>query len=211
MKIRPSTSVLRRAAVAIGIGAVALAGVPTANADTEAATIDTWSSWETTDGTIGGFGHPDTATYGQVITIPAGMEKVRWFTYYMQAGPTSGTLTFRGAVYGWDGTKATEKVAMTKKKILELTAGDPEFYPVKIKVRNATVDAGAQYVLFATISKDYEETDPDVWTQWPLHSTDELPGGNTVWINDTGDESQWTTVPWSQIPTADMAFKAKLA
>jgi hypothetical protein len=67
-------------------------------------------------------------------------------------------------------------------------------------------------VLFATISKDYEQTDPEVWTAWPVHSgTDPLPGGNTVWINDTGDESRWTTEAWSQIDTYDMAFKAKLS
>lgn len=202
---------LRRAAVAIGIGAVALAGIPAANAAETALTFDTWSSWTPGDGVIGGFGHPDTATYGQTITIPAGKHKVRWFRYYMQAGPNSGTMTMRGEVYGWDGVKATDEVAETNKKTLTVTAGDPTFMPVKFRVKGARVKPGEQYVLFATVSKDYETTDPNVWTQWPCFSgTDPLPGGNTVWINDTGDESQWTTVAWSGISSYDMGFQAKL-
>ncbi len=199
---------LRTAAVLVSAGAVVLTGVPAANASIDSPTIDTYSTW--TDGsTLGNFGHPDTATYGQVITIPAGMKKVRWFTYYMAAAAT-GTLILRGEVYGWDGSKATTEVAETKKKTLDLVAGDPTYNKVKLKVRKAKVKAGQQYVLFATISKDYEQTDPGVSTYWPVHTTDVLPGGNTVWINDTGDESRWTTEAWSGIGTYDMAFKAKL-
>lgn len=68
MKSR-SFSTLRRAAALLAVGAVAVVGIPAAEAGTDAATIDTWSSWDPSEGTLGGFGHPDTATYGQVITI----------------------------------------------------------------------------------------------------------------------------------------------
>jgi hypothetical protein len=204
----PALLALRRAVVLISIGAVALTGVP-ATAGTTAATIDTYSDWS--DGaTIASFGHPDSSTYGQVITIPEGMHRVRWFTYFMSAGPISGTLTFRGEVYRWDGTKAARHITETEPMSLELTAGDPTFYPAKLRLSGARVKPGKQYVLFATISKDYEETDPNVSSVWPFRGTDVLPGGDAVFLNDSGDESQWTTVPWVTIAGNDMAFKAKL-
>jgi hypothetical protein len=193
----------------VSIGAVALAGAPNATAASDAPTFDTYSSWAG-DSVIGPFGHPNTTTYGQVITVPAGLKKVEWFTYYMGAGGTEGTLKVRGEVYGWDGTKATREIAETRVKDVEVTGGDPTFNPVKFKLRGAKVRPGKQYVLFASISKDYEESDPNVTTNWPVHTTDVLPGGNTVFLNDSGDESQWTSAPWSQITTYDMAFKAKL-
>lgn len=77
-------------------------------------------------------------------------------------------------------------------------------------MKGADVEAGEQYVLFATISKDYEQTDPDSWTWWPVHGTDVLPGGYTVFLNDGGDESEWTTEDWGVIDSYDMAFRAKL-
>jgi hypothetical protein len=203
------SSLLRRAFVLVSIGAVALTGMPSAGASTDAATIDTYSTWDGTS-TLQPFGHPDTSTYGQVITIPEGKRKVRWFTWYMSAGAVSGTLTFRGEVYKWDGTKATTPVAESAPMSLDFTAGDPTYKAAKLSVEGARVKAGKQYVLFATISKDYEETDPNVSTIWPVHTSDVLAGGNTVWINDAGDESLWTTQAWSGIPTYDMAFKAKL-
>jgi hypothetical protein len=192
-------------------GAIALTGQQVAQAKTM---IDTWSSW---DGccSVGTFGHPDTSTYGQVITIPEGENKLKSVTWYMQASLGSGTLTYRSAVYTWDGTKAGEKVAHGKKKTLEVTVGDPEFYPTTTKFKKkhkAVVEAGEQYVVFATISLDYEETDPNVSVNWPVHQygDDVLPGGDFVFINDSGNEALWTTQAWSQIPF-DVAFKATLS
>jgi len=204
----PSISrILSRTAVILTAGAVALTGQQVAHAKT---LIDTWSSW---DGccSVGTFGHPNTSTYGQVITIPEGDTKLKTVKWYMQASLGSGTLTYRSAVYTWDGTKAGEKVAHGKKKTVEVATGDPEFHPTRTRFREAKVEAGEQYVVFATISLDYEETDPDVSVNWPVTSGEEdvLPGGDFVYINDSGNEALWTTQAWEQIPF-DNAFKAKL-
>ena len=202
------SKVLARAGVMLTVGAVALSGQQAAQADT---TIDTWSSW---DGccTVAPFGHPDTSTYGQVLTIPAGEHKVRSVTWFMAAGGVSGTLIYRSALYTWDGTKAGEKVAIGRKKQVEVTAGDPVFHPSRTRFRGARVQPGEQYVLFATISLTYEETDPNVTVTWPvtqIDGEDVLPGGDFVFINDSGNEDLWTTQSWVEIPF-DNAFKAKL-
>jgi hypothetical protein len=207
MQSRSISRVLARAGIMVTAGVLALSGQHVAQAAT---TIDTWSSW---DGccTVQPFGHPDSSTYGQVITIPEGDKKLTQVTWYMLAGGVSGTLTYRSAIYTWDGSKAGEKVAHGRKKTLEVTAGDPEYQPSKTRFKKAKVEAGEQYVVFATISLDYETTDPGLSVIWPVTSgeQDVLPGGDFVFINDSGNEALWTTQPWVGIPF-DNAFKAKL-
>jgi hypothetical protein len=205
---------LRRTIAAVGVASLAFVAIaPTAGASTTSsdkkATIDTYSGW---DGVsyLFPFGNPETSNYGQVITIPEGKSKLKSYTFYMAANSGTGTLTMRGEVYGWDGTMATTKVAQSKKKTLDLTAGDTTYYPVKIKVKKGNVSAGSQYVLFLTVDKDYEANPPSLLSQWACNYSDVLPGGSTVYLNSDGDESQWTTVPWSQISTFDMAMKATL-
>ena len=144
------------------------------------------------------------------VTTPAGKKKVTQFTFYLAANTGTGDIVYRGALYGWNGTMATNKVWESKARTISLTEGDPTYYPAKMKVKKGKVTPGNQYVLFLTVSKDYETTDPNVLSQWAANITDVLPGGNVVYINDGGDESQWTTMPWSLIASYDFAFKANL-
>jgi hypothetical protein len=205
---------VRRGVAAVGIASLAFVAVaPPAGASTPSSElktkIDTYSGW---DGSsfLFPFGNPQTSNYGQVITIPEGVKKLKNYTFYMASNSGTGTLTMRGEVYGWDGTKATTKVSQSKKKTLDLTAGDPTYYPVKIKVKKGKVTPGQQYVIFLSVDKDYEDNPPNVLSQWACNYTDVLPGGSTVYLNSDGDEGQWTTVSWSQIPDFDMAMKATL-
>lgn len=205
---------LRRAIAAGGVAALAFLTVaPSANAATTSqdkkSTIDTYTAW---DGVsyLQPFGNPQTSNYGEVITIPAGKTTLKSFTYYMAALGVSGTMTYRAEVYGWDGAKATSKVYQSKKKTIDITSGDPTNMPVKIKTKKAKVTAGNQYVLFLTVDKDYEANPSGLTTTWPCNYSDVLPGGYTVYLNSDGDESQWTTTPWSSISSFDMAMKASL-
>lgn len=207
---------VRRVSITFAVAAVAAAGVagPASAAvdGPDAPTIDTYSGW---DGSsyLYPFGAPDTSTYGQVVTVPDGKKKLKYFSFYQATadGYPSGTILLRGEVYGWDGTKATTEVwESAKAKKLKLTAGDPEFQQVKFKTKGAKLKPGQQYVMFATISKDYEEQTSGVASKWATNYSDVLPGGYTVYINDTGDEGRWTTEAWSQITTYDFAMKASI-
>lgn len=206
--------IIRRAVVAAGVATLAItavAGPATAGSiDGDTATIDTYTGW---DGVsyLYPFGYPDTSTYGQVITVPAGKTTIDNFTFYLAADAGTGTLTVRGEVYGWDGTKATTKIFQSKAKSVDIDASDPAYYPVKIKSKHKAVTAGQQIVLFLTISKDWEENPSGVAARWAENYADVLPGAYTVYINDGGDESQWTTASWSQIPDWDFAMKANLS
>ena len=213
MSIRFSSFRARSAIAAVSVASVTLlVAAPPAGAATTATdkkpTIDTYSDWD------GGsilvpFGNPQTSNYGQTITVPDGNKSLKWFEFYMEPSSGSGTMKVRGEVYGWDGTKATTEVYESKAKKVTLDIADPTFQGVKIKTKGAKLTPGKQYVMFLTIDKDYDYA-PGLQSAWPVHTTDDLPGGNTVWLNSDGDESQWTTVPWSGIGTYDMAFKAML-
>src|SRR5665213_3946184 len=52
------------------------------------------------------FGCIATSTYGQVITIPAGVHQMNEFRFWW-GGLSTGSMVVRGEVYAWDGNKAT--------------------------------------------------------------------------------------------------------
>ena len=62
--------------------------------------IDTTSSWDGSN-FIGGFGYPNTATYGQTVTTPNGDTVLDSFSFEMDL---PANLLFRGEVYAWNGS-----------------------------------------------------------------------------------------------------------
>ena len=56
---------------------------------------------------------------------------------------------------------------------------------------------GAQYVLFLTIDKDYDQCLNGYGLSWGAVEDTAYPCGTFVFLNDEGDSSQWTTTPWS--------------
>ena len=199
---------LRRVVAALGIASLALIAAPaTAGAADEVATINTYSVWNGVD-FVFPFGHPNTTTYGQTITVPAGLTKIQRFSFYLAENSGGGTQILRGEVYAWDGDSATGS-AVWESAPRTITL-DATYQKVGMRPRCAPVTPGGQYVLFLSVSKDYEETPPNTLSQWAANYTDVYAGGNVVYLNDAGDESQWTAGTWSAISTFDFAMKAKL-
>lgn len=121
----------------------------------------------------------------------------------------SGYMQIDPSVYAWDGEKATgpQLAAGLYGRYTDHQPG--LFYPVVLRL-DAHVVPGAQYVAFAS-------TDPyfDVCAQsqaqagWALDPSDAYAGGKFVYQNNDGDESQWTTAPWSSYEDGrDLAFTA---
>jgi hypothetical protein len=172
--------------------------------------IDTTGSWDG-ERTICGFGRPDTATYGQVITAPVNDTVLREFAFYLRSDASSSTLVLRGEVYAWD---ETEGVATGS----GLWEGSPRTLTVSSTPREVTFDtgglaltAGQRYVLFASVSKDYEQNAAATFACWGFLFTDAYGGGGFFYLNDTGDESQWTSHRWSDFFGFDLAFKASFS
>jgi hypothetical protein len=173
--------------------------------------IDTYSVWNGTD-YVFPFGHPNTTTYGQTVTVPSGTTRLIRFAFWMAADTGTGTIQLRGEVYRWDGDSATgSAVWESNVRRVKFVEGDPTFQRVKFRVDGvAKLVPGETYVFFASIDKDYEETDPNVLNHWGANEFDALPGGAVVYQNNGGDEEAWTTQGWSSISDWDFAMRAKI-
>jgi hypothetical protein len=168
---REGRSLLARAAAYIAVLASivvsTLIAAPTAQART---VIDTTDSWNGTKALFT-FGRPEAATYGQVVTVPAGDTVLDSFTFYMRELPfTATTMTFRGEVYAWDGSKATGP-ALWESAPRSLTHTST-FQEITFPTGGVTLARGRQYVLFASVSKDYEQNADPSFAEWDMrHKT----------------------------------------
>jgi hypothetical protein len=194
-------SVVTLGVLAFGTTAASAAGQPAHS------TLNTYKEW---DGStyVEAFGCPNTTTYGETITIPAGKTQIKKFTFpWTDLG--TGSMVVRGEVYAWNGSMATGS-AVAESKPITVTSGHSGFYNVTFKVKNATVTPGSQYVIFASIDKDYSQCTNNYIVGWGLDTSDTYPGGTFVYLNSGGDASQWTTTPWNSF-AEDIAFKASLS
>jgi hypothetical protein len=205
-------SLARRVAITGCAVGMAFAALGTAQASASVAgakpTINTYKQWNGSTDVVP-FGCPDTTTYGQVITVPGGYTKLNKFTFSW-TNLTSGSMKVRGEVYAWDGSKATgSALYQSAPRFVSFT--DSLFHFETFKPGGVPVTAGHQYVIFASIDKEYEKCKNNYEVGWAWVGSDVYAGGNFVYQNNSGDESQWTTTPWSFFGTDDLAFKAYLS
>jgi hypothetical protein len=149
-------------------------------------------------------GHQQTPTYGQLITAPADDTQLDSFTFLMNI---TGTVVVHGEVYAWDGEKATgPNLFESAPQTVSNTSG---FEEVTFDTGGVQLVPGQQYVLFATISKDYASSDG--FGDWQaVRSSDAYPGGRFVFMNNYSSFDQLFTEPWvgNWCGNCDLAFKA---
>lgn len=203
-----SHSVLRRAAAVAGALTLGLtAYAPTAalasSPDGKGA-INTIKSWDGASA-VYSFGCPNTTTYGQVITATDRHLKKFTFEFLNQ---TTGSMDVRGEVYAWDGTKATGS-ALYESRPRTIAYDDFDFHAETFNADGVRVKKGQQYVIFASIDKDFEACTDGYVLGWGVVDDSVYTGGTFVFQNNTGDESQWTATSWNTFGF-DLAFKASL-
>jgi len=116
-------------------------------------------------------------------------------------------MVVRGEVYAWDGTKATGSALYEsgpRTISYHNTAFRREKFPAAI-----SATPGAQYVLFASIDKDYEQRTNGYELAWASEDDSAYAKGTFVYQNNAGDEGQRTTSAW-QVYGIDLAIKAVL-
>ncbi len=92
---------------------------------------------------------------GQVVTVPSEDPVLDSFTFYIKSFGSPSTIVLRGEVYAWDGTKAT---GPNRWEGPQRTLTPPStFQEVTFNTGGVQLAAGQQYVLFASVSKDYEQ------------------------------------------------------
>jgi hypothetical protein len=153
---------------------------------------------------VGNFGSPDTATYGQTITVGAD-HFLNSFSLYLNV---SGTPTsVRGYVAGWDGSKATSILYTSATRTLPATPGRTEF---AFDTGALDLNAGGQYVLL--LSASGFGVQPSSSNTMPM-TGDSYAGGEFTWINNGTDFSELTGRSWDcqGCGYGDAAFKAELS
>ena len=195
----------RHTSLFVTASAVALAFAALGSSPAAAKAISTYGSWDGSTEVVD-FGCPDTTTYGTIITIPKGQTHLGKF-HFSWVNLNSGSMVVRGEVYAWDGTKATGS-ALYESKPKTISFSDGLFHKVGFRPTLVPVTPGAQYVIFASIDKDYEKCTNSYEMGWGYIGSDVYPGGGFVYQNNAGDENQWTATPWNTFGGADIAFKA---
>jgi len=190
---------MRKSSILFFASVVALSSSP-------ALAVSTLGDWDGSQ-SVGSFGCPNTTTYGQVITIPQGRHTLNKFSFEWE-NSTSGSMTVRGEVYAWDGSKATGSALYESdpRNVSFNTAG----FRKKSFAPFVAVTPGAQYVVFASIDKDFESCTDNYTLDWGSVDDSTYTKGTFVYQNNSGDESQWTTASWNTFGI-DLAFKVDLA
>ena len=166
--------------------------------------IDTISQWNgTTSISMFGSGtsgtNSGTSTYGQSITIGANANPLNSYSFEMNC--TAGTVTLRGEVYAWDGTKASGAALFEGSP--QTVTGGGGFQVVTVNVGGLTLPAGS-YVLFVTTTKDMTTPGPGC-TFGILPTNSAILGGMFVYLNDY-NSALWTTATWGAI-NQDLAMR----
>lgn len=149
--------------------------------------------------TIASFGVPNTATYGQVVTAPPGTAQITNFGFRVENMPA--TATFRGEIYAWDPLVKHATGSALYESGPQHTTGI-ELQDVTFDTGNTRIQPGGRYVLFMTVSKDFE-SNPSFSSKFRTVTKAEgeakYPEGEFVFINNGTDEGKWTTDAWSRI------------
>jgi hypothetical protein len=111
----------------------------------------------------------------------------------------SNTVVFRGEVYAWDGAKATGTNLYESAPMR--TSGSGTFEEITFEPGGIKLVPGQQYILFATVSKDYA---PSGGTRgiWGMATTNPYNGGAFQYDNNAGDINDLLTNPWTPLRTA---------
>ncbi|MCX6628319.1 MAG: hypothetical protein NTW28_11905 [Candidatus Solibacter sp.] len=150
---------------------------------------------------ISSFGVTNTATYGETITVSAGASALNSFAF--EIGNCSASVTFRGAIYAWDGTKATG--ASLFESATTSVAPGSTYTLVTFNTGGLVLPAGT-YVLLASTSRDQSGA-PSSSCRWgSVGNNTAYAGGTFVYLNNGPNPSEWTTNTWSTI-AQDLAFQ----
>ena len=158
----------------------------------------------------------DATTFGQVVTIPHRIHSMYKFRFELSNDPkvALGSMVVRGEVYAWDGTKASGS-ALWETKPRTISFADYAFQKIVFQSGYVPVTPGQQYVVFASIDKDYGACVSGSWFDvgGPGSELGDLyPEGYLAYQKNGGDATQWTTSNWTigYQGTADLAFSVRV-
>jgi hypothetical protein len=161
----------------------------------------TYDNSASVNDSISSFGNPNTATYGETFSAPVSDTTLNSFSLLLNQGSISGQL--EGYIGTWTGS-AAGSILYTSSPVT-VTGSNQEF---TFNTGGISLLSGGEYVAFLSISgggyADFSGS-----TSMPgVDSTGSIPGGAFVYLNNSGDTSQFTSGTWSTYSVADAQFIA---
>ena len=199
-------------ALATVVAVVALAAV----SPVQAGFITTVPSWDGFTYAYG-FGEPDTATFGQTITVDASKGTFLTDFSFRVATNTGDTSLFQAYVMAWDSANklAVGEILFQSNVITNVGSATPPspFNEIKV-VTNLQLSTNQQYVLFFNTSNNFNSVN-DFAYFGSVHP-DAYSDGSFVYNNNGDRFGELTTNPWNvgyigddvNPPVADLAFTA---
>jgi hypothetical protein len=172
---------------------VALALGVSLTATTPAVAIGTLPEWDGQQYEFP-FGCPETNTYGQVITIPREKHFLTGFSLRWANYSATTSMVVRGELYAWDGTKASGP-ALWESQPQSISYVDNRFHRITFRSGAVAVTPGAQYLIFASVDKDYNQCIGESQLKWGAVPDSIYAHGMFVY-QDGSDPNLWTTERW---------------
>ncbi len=185
----------------------ALAFALTALASNPASALNTNKDWDGSE-IVTRFGCPNSTTYGQVITVGSKNMLSKFSFSWLYVGTGGGSMVVRGEVYAWDGMKATGS-ALWESEPRKIGFTDSVFHTETFKTGPLPLTPDTQYVLFASIDKDFDECTNSYSLGWGAVDGKTYKKGFFVYQNNAGNAANWTTQNWDGFDL-DLAMKAEL-
>jgi hypothetical protein len=157
-------------------------------------------------GDIGDFGSPDTATYGETFSAPISDTTLNSSSLFLNANDGSISGQLEGYIGTWTGSAAGS--ILYSSSPVTVTGSNQEF---TFNTGGLSLLSGGEYVAFLSISGDSYAGFSGATTM-PLVSTrGTIPGGDFVFINNSGDASQFTGGSWVDYGIGDAQFVANFS
>lgn len=97
-------------------------------------TLDTLTTWNGIT-TIGSFGEPNTATYGQTFTVMGPETHLDSFTFLINDLENPDVIDFQEFVYAWDGTRITGPALFSSSNLSTAADADVNVFETHNKYR----------------------------------------------------------------------------
>jgi len=203
---------LRQVALSVALAASALA----AQAGTS---FDTTAFWDGSN-SVGGFGNPGTATYGQTFAAPSA-STLNDFTFYL-GGVPGVHLQLEAYVYEWSGSllggsgggRASGSALYSSGVPITFDSGDGSFQPLTVDTGGVSLIPGNHYVAFLTVSNPIDYAASTGALHWGLTAYgSHFPGdgdGGFAFYNNGSNFDALTANNWdgSAYDFGDLAWQA---
>ena len=171
--------------------------------------IDTTGSWGDSY-SIGNFGVPNTATYGQTFTVTGAETSLNSFTFYVDDRTEPDAVNFQAYVYAWDGDSITGDALYASGAMSTTNNGGNDGYePIQVNTGGISLASGNQYIAFLSASNLFESGNAS--STWRAVTDDVYAGGGFFFFNNGRDFSLLTS-PWdAYLSDWDLVFKMEFS